>query len=119
MRKVRGIAIVAIGAVTLSFVPRAKACELPRYVEPGIVVPYTFSITLWGSQGPGQPALARNLMNQGPIVGTDSNGQVTTAASLAECNVVRAAVMAKIDNNARVATECYPTAPVVVEGQIH
>ena len=97
------------GALVLGGVAMAADC-------PYTVIPYTFSVAMWGN--PGAPAAERNLIPQEPIFGTDSAGNITTAASLEECNAVRAEFKAVVGFG-RVIGTCHPTTPVVLEGDIH
>lgn len=109
--------LIFVSAMVFAFVPKvwagAGGCPMHRYT----VVPYTFSVSMWGSQGPAAPSLARNLIPQEPIFGVDENDHITSAASLAECNAMRNEVNTKLHTE-RVMTSCHPTTPVVLEGPI-
>ena len=97
------------GALALGGVAMAADC-------PYTVIPYTFSVAMWGNAG--APTGERNLVPQEPIVGVDADGNITTAASLAECNTVRAEVKAVVGFG-RLVGACHPTTPVVLEGDVH
>ena len=120
MRKLIPVSAIALvyflvfgTAMWLLSPPRVWAGSATCYT----VVPYTFSVAMWGSQGKAAPGLARNLVPQGPIFGTDAKGNITSAGSWAECNAVRHEVLAAL-GTARLVTSCHPTTPVVLDGPI-